>query len=552
MIRSRVRAWRRSARHVGVVCLAGLALGGPARAGDVPPLATELVAGGFNLPTYATAPAGDARVFVLEQDSAQIRIVKDGAILPQPFLNLIGSSMGGGEGGLLCLAFHPRYRFNGRFFVTYTDLDDDLVLAEFHVDPNDPDRALPGSGQVLLELDKPFSQHNGSMIAFSPVDGMLVMSTGDGGAGNDPFNNAQDLGSLLGKLLRLDVDSGFPYAIPPDNPFVSDPLAAPEVYAYGLRNPWRFSFDRRNGDLWLGDVGQEGREEIDLLPANSGGGQNFGWRCMEGTLCTQLGGCACPLTPSVAPIHEYDHEEGCAVMGGYVYRGTQVPGLGGRYLFADYCTSRVWSFAVPADGLGPVDVVEHTQQLKPPGGSLGFVSAFGEDGQGELLIVGQLGDVRRVVLGVSEPDCDGDGTPDAAEIAAGDAFDVDANGIPDACQLLLDGGELVKGQTFTLDFVGAAPGQTLVWFGTTRGIGMGPCYFNGAVCLDLKPFGMAVGPPDVLLLAINSAGGQGAGQLAFDVPANVPDVGFVAFQVLLPVGVESLKSYSNQRSVLDP
>lgn len=539
----------RSLLLTATACLASVVA---PHAGDPPALATELVAGGFDLPTYATAPAHDARVFVLEQNSGLVRVIKDGAVLAQPFLDLAGTAMGGGEGGLLCLAFHPLYRLNGRFFVTYTDLDDDLVLAEFQVDPANPDRALPDSGAILLELDKPFSQHNGSMIAFDPLDGMLVLSTGDGGAGNDPFNHAQDLGSRLGKLLRLDVDSGAPYVVPPDNPFLGVPGAAPEVYAYGLRNPWRFSFDRDTGDLWIGDVGQEEREEIDLLPARSGGGQNFGWRCMEGTLCTELGGCGCPLAPSVAPVHEYDHEEGCAVTGGYVYRGDAIPELQGRYFFADYCTSRVWSFEVPADGVGPVSVLEHTQELKPPGGSLGFVAAFGEDGDGELLVVGQLGDVRRVVLAPPAPDCDGDGVPDAEELASGAAFDTDGDGVPDSCQLLLDGSEVVKGQLATLDFLGAEPGQTLAWFATTRGLGMGPCFFNGVLCLDLNPFGMPSGPPGVLLLALTAADGMGTGQLAFTVPLVVPGMGNIGFQVVAVAGVDSVKSNPIQRQLMEP
>lgn len=512
-------------------------------AGEPFALSTELVVSGLDSPTFVTAPEGDSRLFVLEQNSAQIRIVRGHSILDEPFLDLSDLVMGGGEGGLLCLAFHPDYAENGRLFVTYTDLSDDIVLASYQVDPGDPDHAVANSGRVLLDIPKPFSQHNGGMIAFSPLDGTLFMSTGDGGAGGDPFNHAQDLSSLLGKLLRIDVDVGGLYAIPADNPFVSDPTAAPEIYAYGLRNPWRFSFDRRSGAILIGDVGQEGREEINLIRGGHPGGQNFGWRCMEGTTCTGAGAgaCGCPAPDTVAPIHEYDHNEGCAVMGGYVYRGDALPEIRGRYFFADYCTSRVWSAEIPS-ATAIADLQEHTLALNPAGGTLGFITSFGLDGDRELLIVGETGVIHRVVPAEPNPDCDGDGVDDAQEIALGSAFDVNADAIPDDCQLLLTANGLVVGQLATLDFFGAAPFQPLAWFASWRGTGNGPCLFGGALCLDLLPVSLGGGQFGVPLLGFTTADAQGHGSLSFVVPDDVPGDGTIAFQALAAAGAQSVKS----------
>ena len=538
-------------RLVASLALLALCAGASApAAGEAPGLATELVVGGFTLPVFATAPAGDDRIFVLEQNSGLIRIGQGGAILPTPFLDVKPKLTSGGERGLLGLAFHPDYGVNGRFYVSYNDLAGDVVLERYLVDPLDPNRALPGSGELLLTLVKPFTQHNAGMLAFSPLDHMLVMSTGDGGSGGDPLDNAQDLSSLLGKLLRIDVDGPFPYGIPGNNPFVGTPGAAPEIYAYGLRNPWRFSFDRQTGAILVADVGQNDREEIDFIRGHSPGGQNFGWRCMEGTACTHIGTCACPVPLVVAPIHEFDHNEGCAIIGGYVYRGRAIPGLKGHYFFGDYCTSRVWSFEIVSGQA--VGLVDHTQELNPPGGTLGFITSFGEDGAGELLVVGYMGDIRRVVQAEVDPDCDGDGVPDAEEIATGTAFDVNADGIPDACQLQLTGSDMVKGQIATLDFVGAAPSQPLAWFGSIRGIGPGPCFFGGSLCLDLLPFNYGSGTPEVLLMGITFADAQGHGSFPFFVPTVLPGTDEVAFQLVAAAGMQSVKSNPIQKVLQDP
>ncbi|RKY19335.1 MAG: sugar dehydrogenase [Planctomycetota bacterium] len=533
-------------RSAGLVLFGLLSLAVPSRAGDLL-LSSEVVASGLTLPVYATAPAGDERLFVLEQNTGRIQLVKAGEVQPTPFLDLSAQLLSGGERGLLCLAFHPAYDVNGRFYVTSNVLNGDLVLQRFLVDPLDPDRGLLASAETLLALPQPFPQHNGSMIAFGPTDGLLYMSTGDGGSFNDPFDNAQDLTSLLGKLLRLDVDGPFPYGIPAANPFVTEPGARDEIFAYGLRNPWRFSLDARNGAVFIGDVGQGGREEVDLIRPNSPGGQNFGWRCAEGTLCTELGACACPEPQLVDPIYEFDHNEGCSIIGGYVYRGSDIPELQGTYFFGDYCTSRVWSFTVEA-GVA-VEVQERTLELSPPGGSLGFITSFGRDGRGELLIVGYLGEIRRVTPAPLVADCDGDGISDADELAAGNAFDVNANGVPDECEQLLTGTTFVEGQPAQLDLIGAQPRQPLAWFVSLRGIGPGPCFLGGSICMDLKPFNVGGPAPDLLLLAITLADASGAASLPFIVPPGIPSA---AFQVLLANGQNSSKSNPIQKLVQGP
>ncbi|HEU5322281.1 MAG TPA: PQQ-dependent sugar dehydrogenase, partial [Methylomirabilota bacterium] len=288
-------------------------------------VALARVPGAFSGPLYVTAPPADtARLFVVEKTGA-IRIVRRDTLLARPFLDLTDSVSGGGEQGLLGLAFHPDYGVNRRFFVHYTDRAGDTRLVRYQVS-SDPDSADYGSGVHLLFVDQPFANHNGGWIGFGP-DGYLYMGLGDGGSGGDPQGNGQNLGTLLGKILRLDVDGGTPYGIPPDNPFVDSAGARGEVWAYGLRNPWRASFDRLTGDLFIGDVGQGGWEEISVQPAASAGGENYGWNVMEGTHCYAAP--TCDATGLVAPVTEYATRDGCAVTGGYVYRGTAVPAIAG-------------------------------------------------------------------------------------------------------------------------------------------------------------------------------------------------------------------------------
>ena len=353
-------------------------------------LGLELIADGLTKPVFLISPAGDQeRVFIVEQPG-RVRILQDGVLLAEPFLDvsaLVGGA--GGERGLFCIAFHPEYATSGRFFVSYIDLAGDLQVAEYRAVPPSANVAEATQVQVILSEFQPFPDHNGGCIQFGP-DGMLYVGVGDGGGGHDPNNRAQDGDFRLGKLLRLDVDLPAPF-VPADNPFVGEPSTRDEIWALGVRQPWRFSFDRGTGDLYLGDVGLADREEIDYQPASSSGGENYGWRCMEGTQCTGLGGCACSSPALTPPVHEYSHSTGCAVIGGYVYRGSRLPGLQGAYFFGDYCSSRIFTLRV-VGGVAQ-DLVEHTQELS----EVALISSFGEDASGELYVLDHVGRVYQVV-----------------------------------------------------------------------------------------------------------------------------------------------------------
>ena len=286
-------------------------------------------------------------------------------------------SVQGNEEGLLGLAFDPAYAENGSFFVYYSASNPRrAVLSRFTVVPGNPLRADPASEKVLLEVPQPYSNHNGGQLAFGP-DGYLYLGLGDGGAGGDPHSNGQDLGSLLGSLLRIDVsnDPGQPpgYRIPPGNPFAGVPEARPEIWAYGLRNPWRFSFDRKTGDLWLADVGQNRREEINIIRK----GRNYGWNIMEGSECFQLGS-PCAPAGMEPPLFEYGSGEGCSIIGGYVYRGSRLPSLTGAYVYADYCSGSIWALR-QQDGVV-------TEQLRVATLDRSITS-FGQDLQGRLYIL---------------------------------------------------------------------------------------------------------------------------------------------------------------------
>jgi glucose/arabinose dehydrogenase len=349
---------------------------------DPGPLAVglELVVRGLERPTFLTAaPDGSGRLFVLEKPG-RIRIVTGGQLLETPFLDiedLVTDS--GNEQGLLGLAFHPDYPDDPRFFVAYTAAGSGANTLAAYTVSSDTDRADPTSGTVLIAIPDSRSNHNGGMVAFGP-DGYLYLSTGDGGGAGDPDRAGQDLATLQGKLLRIDVDRGNPYAIPPDNPFVATAGARPEIWAYGLRNPWRFSFDRETGDLWIADVGQNAWEEINVQPADSPGGENYGWSVMEGDHCFRPSS-GCDTSGKVLPIYEYDHDGGCSVTGGYVYRGADIPALRGLYVFTDYCSGVF--IALQRSG--------ETALAVPLGIELGTVSSFGEDENGELYAVSDGG-----------------------------------------------------------------------------------------------------------------------------------------------------------------
>ena len=337
------------------------------------------VVGGLQKPLgLATTADGTGRLFIVEQ-AGRIQVAQNGQLLPETYLDItsrVGSQ--GNEQGLLGLAFHPRYAENGFFYVNYTDLNGDTVIARFQVSPDNPNRADPGSEKRLLSVRQPFPNHNGGAVVFGP-DGYLYLGLGDGGSAGDPQGNGQSLETLLGKILRIDVDNGDPYAIPPDNPFASGGGQA-EIWAYGLRNPWRFSFDRLTGDLYIGDVGQNQVEEIDFLPANAPGGANFGWNFFEGSSAYQ--GAPPADLQTIPPVAEYSHDMGCSVTGGVVYRGSRLPDWQGIYLFGDYCSGLVWGLARDAQG---------NWQYKVLFERVGQITSFGQDDEGEVYLVDQGG-----------------------------------------------------------------------------------------------------------------------------------------------------------------
>jgi glucose/arabinose dehydrogenase len=332
-------------------------------------------------PVAMASRAGDEQLYVAQQGGLVVAFGDD-----QPgrrvVLDLTDPTEASGEQGLLGLAFSPDGR---RLYVNFTDLAGDTHVVEYAMAG---ERADPGSARELLSVDQPFANHNGGDLAFGP-DGFLYIGLGDGGGAGDPFGNGQSLQTLLGKMLRIDPRSsgGAPYTVPSSNPFVGDPGARPEIWAYGLRNPWRFSFDRATGDLWIADVGQSSLEEIDRQPASSRGGENYGWNAFEGSVpfsgSSSAGGV-------VSPVFEYDHTGGvCAVAGGYVYRGDAIPALDGAYLFADVCVGRVTWLRLTEDG------VEHGTIGSPLSGP----ASFGEDADGELYVLTLAGPVYRLLPG---------------------------------------------------------------------------------------------------------------------------------------------------------
>lgn len=348
------------------------------------------VAEGLSRPVFVThAGDGSGRLFVVEQ-SGKILVLEDGAVLDTPFLDVSGlispDALGGGytERGLLGLAFHPDYAENGIFFIDYTDQAGNTVLARYSVSAGDPNRADPNSAEQLLYVSQPYSNHNGGDIAFGP-DGYLYVSMGDGGSGGDPQANGQNLGTLLGAILRLDVDAESGYLIPEDNPLVGRDDARPEIWAWGVRNVWRFSFDRDTGDVFLADVGQNLWEEVNFQPADSSGGENYGWNAYEASYVYSGAEAASAV---VNPVLEYDHRNGwCSITGGYVYRGEEIPGLQGYYLYGDWCTGTIW--AAYQDDAG-----NWQSEISLESGR--HISSFGEDEVGELYVIDHDGAVLRV------------------------------------------------------------------------------------------------------------------------------------------------------------
>ncbi|HEY4590034.1 MAG TPA: PQQ-dependent sugar dehydrogenase [Thermoanaerobaculia bacterium] len=349
-------------------------------AGTVQGVSLQQVASSLG-PVTGITHAGDGRLFLTIR-TGRIVILENGSLRPQPFLDIQSLTTTDGERGLLSTAFHPRYAGNGFFFIDYTNVQGNTVIARYQVSASDPNRADPASARILLTIEQPFSNHNGGQLQFGP-DGYLYIGMGDGGSANDPDCRAQRTDTLLGKMLRIDVDQNVAtppyYGIPASNPFRGGGNPPDEVWASGLRNPWRFSFDRQTGDLWIGDVGQDRREEIDFQPASSRGGENYGWKVMEGTLCNSSNACpastpACGSTAYTLPVLEYDHNPHCSVTGGYVYRGSGASQLRGSYVFGDLCSGVIWAAARSGNGF--------TVRTVP--GQVSLLTTFGEDVNGEL------------------------------------------------------------------------------------------------------------------------------------------------------------------------
>ncbi|PJF27457.1 MAG: glucose dehydrogenase [Phototrophicales bacterium] len=350
--------------------------------------AWRVFASGFDNPVLLThAGDGSGRLFGVEQTGMIWIVTPDGETLPEPFLDvslmMTQDVMRGSytERGLLGLAFHPNFARNRTFFIHQTDLNGDTQIVRYRTLASDPNRADPDSRTVILTIDQPWHDHNGGMIAFGR-DGYLYVGMGDGGREDDPDGNGQNTTVLLGKILRIDVNAEL-YRVPPDNPFVGLEGHAPEIWVYGLRNPWRFSFDRATGDLYIGDVGQWSREEINYLPAGVGG-VNLGWQTYEGTL---LRADSAPDEVPTMPIAEYTHSEGCSVTGGVVYRGAALPDLDGTYLYGDYCNGRVWLLRRNAEGVWQNRLWMQTERQ---------ITAFGEDESGEIYLVDYKGDILRL------------------------------------------------------------------------------------------------------------------------------------------------------------
>jgi glucose/arabinose dehydrogenase len=354
--------------------------------------ASSLLAANYTLQTVvtgltrpvkmATAPAENNRLYIVEQPG-KIRVIENDKLLPEPALDIkarVYSSAN--ETGLLGLAFHPEYQINGRVFLNYTAGTSGNLHTNISEFRGKNGKIDPNSEQVLLTFSQPFSNHNGGEVAFGP-DGYLYISTGDGGSANDPQGNGQNLSTLLGKILRIDVNGKRPYAIPQDNPRFKKQKARPEIYAYGLRNPWRFSFDQKNGDLWVGDVGQNAREEIDIIKK----GGNYGWNITEGLLCFKPQN-NCVQTGLEKPVFDYPRDQGISVTGGFVYRGKKLPDLVGTYIYGDFGTGYIW-------GLKTAKGKAVSNKLLIDSGK--GVSAFGEDANAELYVVDLDGGIYKVV-----------------------------------------------------------------------------------------------------------------------------------------------------------
>lgn len=361
-----------------IVCFALLWFGlASAQSINLVPIANNL-----SRPLFLTySPDDTGRLFILEQGGT-IRIWQNGRLLPEPFLDISSLVACCGERGLLGLAFHPNFRQNNLFFLNYTNRSGNTVIARYRANGN---RAEADSAQILLTIAQPYANHNGGMIAFGP-DGMLYIGMGDGGSGGDPINAGQRLDTLLGKILRIDVnrsEGNRAYAIPADNPTLAGRRS--EIWSYGWRNPWRFSFDRQTGDMWIADVGQNAVEEVHFQPASSKGGENYGWRIMEGNRCFNPPQ-NCNREGLVMPVLTYTHDQGRSITGGYRYRGSAMPAFRGAYFYADYVSGRIWAATPQGERWQSREVLKTDLNI----------SSFGEDAAGELYVIDHRGTVYRM------------------------------------------------------------------------------------------------------------------------------------------------------------
>jgi glucose/arabinose dehydrogenase len=515
-------------RHASLLSLAAVAvLALPALSQT--PLTTELVVSGLAKPLWAGSPPGDnTRLFVVEQSTADVEVVNllTNTKNALPFLDLTAKVLtNANERGLLGFAFDPDYQTTGHVFVSYTRTGDGASIIERYT-ASTPDTGNAASGVIILgPISQPQSNHNGGGIVFGP-DGKLYFGTGDGGNSNDvgsghhePGGNAQWGLTLLGKMLRINKDG----TVPGDNPFVGDANFADQIWAYGLRNPWRFSFDRDTGDLWIGDVGQGQREEVDFQPGSSAGGENYGWRCMEGFLCSGLTGCTCNHPSLTLPIQNYGHGGGnCSITGGFVYRGDAIPDLGGTFFYADYCSNTIWSLRY--DGVSVSEFTVRTGELDPPGAlAINQVTSFGEDDNGELYLCDQNGEIFRVK---SANPFTGIGCALAG-----------TNGEP----VLHGEGTLVVGQPGALVLTNANPSSPGAVFAS---IGVGSAPFKGGV---VKTIPLLVNLP----IATNGSGELTLAWAAW--PPGVPSGTTLAFQMAIQdAGAPVNVALSNAVSALLP
>jgi glucose/arabinose dehydrogenase len=350
-------------------------------------LRLQEIASGLDNPVYVTSPPGDPRLFIVEQPG-RVRIVSNGQVITTPFLDISSRVASGGERGLLSVAFHPQYGTNGFFYVYFTGLSGELRIERFTVSSN-ANVADAASSKLILAVPHPRANHNGGLAMFGP-DGMLYLGLGDGGGGGDPDLNGQNPNTLLGALLRIDVSNGDPYSIPAGNPYAGRTDARPEIWAIGLRNPWRFSFDHADGNLYVADVGQDQVEEVNVVPEGRAG-VNYGWNVLEGSTC--YNSATCSKQGFELPVLEYGHDQGqCSITGGFVYRGNALPEIAGRYFYADYCAGWIRSFRYAGGAV--------SEQRTWDVGPAGFITSFGEDASREIYVTSANGRVYRLTRGI--------------------------------------------------------------------------------------------------------------------------------------------------------